>query len=227
MQVVILAGGKGTRLAPLTHDIPKPMVSVRGRPFLEHLIELFKCFSFTDVLILACYLGEQIEDYFGDGDSFDVRIRYSYEKLPLGTGGALKNANSMLDEAFLLVNGDTFLPIDYHVLVSRFKQLCKSAMIVAYNGLEPIAVNNLKIEHGSIVAYNKDNPDGMTHLDAGVIAMKKEVLKLIESGCVCSLEKQIFPKLIADGQLAAFETQQKFYDMGTFRGLDVIQGVLK
>jgi NDP-sugar pyrophosphorylase family protein len=226
MQAVILAGGKGTRLEPLTYTVPKPMVSVCGKPFLQHLLELLRSCGLTDVLVLACYLGEQIEDYFGSGSSFGISIRYSYEKTLLGTGGALKNAKDMLDETFLLFNGDTFLPINYDLLITRFEQSGRTAMVVAYGGPEPIARNNLKIQNGSVVAYNQDDVDGMTHLDAGVIAMKREVLKLIAPEYVCSLEEQVLPRLIEAGELVAFETQQRFYDMGSFEGLSTIQKVL-
>jgi NDP-sugar pyrophosphorylase family protein len=226
MQAVILAGGKGTRLAPLTYSVPKPMVSVCGKPFLQHLLELLKSWNLTDVLILACYLGQQMENYFGDGIPFGMNIRYSYEKEPLGTGGALRNAQDMLDETFLLFNGDTFLPINYNLLITRFEQSGRIAMVVAYGGPEQIAPNNLKVRNGRVVACNKDYGDSMTHLDAGVVAMKKEVLKLIAPEGVCSLEKEVLPGLIKAGELVAFETQQRFYDMGSFEGLSTIEKVL-
>ncbi len=92
MQVVILAGGEGTRLRPLTHKVPKPMVKVSGKPFLQYQLELIKSYGLTDVLILAAYLGNQIEDYFGNGSDLAMNIKYSYEDTPMGTGGALKNA---------------------------------------------------------------------------------------------------------------------------------------
>jgi len=113
MQVVILAGGKGTRLRPITYQVPKPMVPIHGKPFLQYQLELIKSLGINEVLLLVGYLGKQIEEYFGGGPKFGLNIEYSYENNPLGTGGALKNAEEKLAEKFLLLNGDTFLPMDY------------------------------------------------------------------------------------------------------------------
>ena len=113
MQTVILAGGLGTRLGALTRKIPKPMAPVAGMPYLEHQLRLLERQSLRDVLLLTGYLGDQIESYFGNGGRLGLRIRYSRERRPLGTGGALREARRLLDESFLLMYGDSLLPIDY------------------------------------------------------------------------------------------------------------------
>ena len=113
MQVVILAGGLGTRLGPLTRPHPKPMVPVKGVPYLEHQLRLLARQGLTDIVLLTGYLGEQIEEYFGDGDRMGLRLRYSRELEPLGTGGALRQARPLLEEAFLVIYGDSYLRIDY------------------------------------------------------------------------------------------------------------------
>src|SRR5579884_979643 len=123
IQAVILAGGLGTRMRPHTETIPKAMLLVRGRPFIEHQIELLSVAGFRRFLLLVGWLGEQIEEQLGDGARFGVEIRYSYEPTPLGTGGALRNAADMLEPQFLLVNGDTLLAIDYPGLVRRAQSL--------------------------------------------------------------------------------------------------------
>ena len=228
MQVVILAGGKGTRLRPLTYTVPKPMVKVCGKPFLEHQLEVVKLFGLTDILILASYLGRQLENYFSDGSDLGMKIRYCYERIPLGTGGALRNADEMLSERFIVLNGDTLLLIDYSKLVRQFQERDKTGLIVAYSNPDKIAPNNLRIGDGDVVlSYNKQSDDGMTHLDAGAVALGKKVLELIAPGCVCSLEKEIYVKLIKAGELLAFRTEQRFYDMGNYEGLKKIEQVLK
>jgi len=121
MQVVILAGGLGVRLRPITTKIPKPMADVKGKPFLHYLLEYIKSFGYKKFLILAGYLGEIIEDYFGTGHTRGININYSYDKELLGTGGALKNAENRLDNDFFLVNGDTFLKIDYTELEKLYR----------------------------------------------------------------------------------------------------------
>lgn len=227
MQIVILAGGIGTRLRPLTYSVSKPMVKVCGKPFLEYQLELVKSFGFTNVLILAGYLGNQIEEYFGDGSILEMNIKYSYEETPMGTGGALKNAEKMLSKTFILLNGDTLLTINYNKLAEQFKKNDKMGLIVAWNNPDNIIPHNLQIaDDNTILAYNKDVSDGMTHLDAGVIALKKEVLKLIPPQRVCLLEKEVYPQLINSDELAAFETEQRFYDMGSVEGLKNLEKAL-
>jgi len=211
----------------LTYKVPKPMVPVRGKPFLEHQIEYVRSQGFADILILASYLGEQIEEYFGDGSPLGVRMAYSYEKSPMGTGGALKLAGHLLEESFFLLNGDTLLPIDYRDLCGRYKTGGQPGMIVAYGNEEKVAPSNLKIGDGNVVLeYNKKSAEGMTHLDAGAIVLKKSVIDMIPAGEVCSLEQEIFPRLIEGGELLAFPTARRFYDMGSFEGLKNIEQVL-
>jgi N-acetyl-alpha-D-muramate 1-phosphate uridylyltransferase len=228
MQTVILAGGLGTRLRPLTETIPKPMLEVCGKPFLEHQLELLRSFDFRDILVLAGYLGEKIEEYFSDGRKMGLRISYSFDKTPMGTGGALKLAGKLLDDRFVLLNGDTLLPIDYAEFAGVFIRHNCSAMIVAYDNELNIAPNNLIVDdNGSVLSYNKDASARMTHLDAGVIAVRKSVLDLIPADKVCSFEREVFVKLVEAGDMAAYVTGTRFVDMGTFAGLQEIAKVLQ
>ena len=178
------------------------------------------------MLILVSYLGEQIEKYFGDGSNLGLNINYSYEKNPLGTGGALKNAKTKLQNEFLLMNGDTFLPIDYFELISYFQKYKKIGVITAYDNTSKIVHDNIAIDKSTfIINYSKKNPAGMSFVDAGLMVFRKDVLDLIPDNQVCSLEEEIFPKLIALKELLAFPTSQRFYDMGSFSGLEVISEV--
>src|SRR5258708_32108776 len=185
MQAAILAGGLGTRMRPITETIPKPMIAVAGKPFLQHQLELLRGAGIERTLLLVAYLGEQIQEYFGDGAKFGCKVSYSFEPLPLGTGGALKNAEAQLQDEFVLVNGDTDLAIDYRALMKQFAEVNCSALIVAYE--KPATVskeipanilpNNLGVNsHGLVTAYRKRNPDGLSHIDAGVIVLKKQIL---------------------------------------------------
>ena len=128
MQTVILAGGLGTRLRPLTEQTPKPMVEVEGRPFLEFIVEHIAGQGFRDILLLTGHLGEHVSDHFGDGRRFGVSIRYSREPQPLGTGGAIRAAWEQLADDFLLLYGDSFLPIDYVDVASAFHRASWPAM---------------------------------------------------------------------------------------------------
>lgn len=216
LQAVVLAGGLGTRMRPVTETIPKPMIAVGSKPFLQHQLELLKRNGIDRVVLLVAYLGEQIEQYFGNGGSLQMEISYSYEPTLLGTGGALRHAHAALEGAFLLLNGDTFLDIDYAALLADFRKNSPAALIVANQG----KANNLLVDpDGLVQAYRKRNPEGMTHTDAGAMVLDREVLENVAEGRTCSLEEEVFPKLIAQKRMRAWVTKEPFFDMGSPEGL--------
>lgn len=218
MQAVILAGGLGTRLRPITETIPKPMVLIAGRPYLEYQIAYLRDQKMTDILLLIGYKGEHIENHFGDGESFGVRIRYSKEETPLGTGGALRHALELLDERFLLLYGDSFQPMQYADCVATFTDAGADACVVAYNNTESTDVkNNLYVdERGVVIRYDKTGVDPRLNMvEAGVSLYKKSVIERIQTSGVTSLEQDIFPKLIEEGELRAYPVRDRFYDIGT------------
>lgn len=227
MQVVILAGGLGTRLWPMTKTVPKPMVPVGGEPYLAHQLRFLQGQGYTDVLILTGYLGEQIEDYFGDGSAIGLHIGYSREPGPLGTGGALRHASSLLEEAFLLIYGDSFLPIEYGLLERRLMETGATAVVALFEDRdgETGVVANVDIDRdGFVTRYQKNSPDsGLRFIDAGVLAMRAEAIQLIPAGEKSSLEELSFPQLIERHALAAVTTGQRFYDIGTPDRLRVIE----
>ena len=231
-QAVILAGGLGTRMRPITETIPKPMIAVRGKPFLQHQLELLTHGGIARALLLVAYLGDQIQQYFGDGDKFGCRISYSFEPSPLGTGGALKNAEAQLRDYFVLVNGDTYLAIDYAALLQDFQEADCAALIVAYGkpgtASQDVPASllpaNLGVsQDGVVTAYRKRNPEGLSHIDAGVIVLKKKILARLPAGQKCSLEEEIYPQLIAQGEMRAWVTTEPFYDMGSPTGLAALE----
>jgi NDP-sugar pyrophosphorylase family protein len=229
-QAVILAGGLGTRMLPITTSIPKPMIPVNGKPFLHYQLELLARFGLRRVLLLVAYLGEQIEAYFGKGTALGVDLTYSYERKPMGTGGAVKNAAAQLDNQFVMLNGDTYLPIDYRALLQSFRERNNSAMIVAYRPATEASADlvsrlpkNLAVSaDGKISAYRKRDPQGLTHIDAGVLVLRKGVLDRILPQRKCSLEEEIFPQLIAQREMEAWTTNEAFYDMGSPAGLEAL-----
>lgn len=219
MQAVILAGGLGTRLWPLTKEVPKPMVPIAGKPYLAYQLELLAQQEIRDIVLLTGYLAEQIEDYFGDGSNFGLKIAYSREQTPLGTGGALRQARPLLNKQFLLIYGDSFLPIQYgDVLQTLASNPSWLAVLAAYDNLEDTSVrNNLALTpEGAVLAYEKDSlkPE-LTHVEAGVIGLDQSALDLLPPTDPCSLENFVFPLLISRGALAAFSTPVRFFDIGT------------
>jgi len=229
MQAVILAGGLGTRLWPVTATVPKPMVPVAGAPYLEHQLRLLAQQQIRDVLLLTGYLGEQIEEYFGDGASLGLRLEYSREPEPVGTAGALREARAKLEDAFLVIYGDSYLPIEYaEALRTLLASEAKGLVVVYDNSLEDTSVkNNVDLDAGGYVAkYEKDAPDKLSYVEAGVLALRRSVVDLVPPRGAVSLEKEIFPQLIAAHSLIAHITRQRFYDIGTPERLEVIERIL-
>ena len=133
MQAVVLAGGLGTRLRPLTQQIPKSLVPVCGRPFIEYQIDLFRTEGVCDLVLCVGHLGHLIEEHLGDGRRFGVRIHYSHEgHRLLGTAGAIKTAEPHLEDVFLVQYGDSYLPVDYRAVMARFRQHDTPGLMVVY-----------------------------------------------------------------------------------------------
>ena len=231
MQAVILAGGLGTRLRPLTKTVPKPMVPVGGVPYLEHQLRLLREQSISDIVLLIGYLGEQIEQYFGDGSGFGLQIRYRRETTPLGTGGALRHARDLLAPSFLVIYGDSYLPIQYGEVLNHLNASSAQGVVTVYNNdSEDTGVtNNIALNsHGVVTKYEKDTPDDadLQFVEAGVLALRSSVVAAIPAGKV-SLEQQMFPELIARHSLLGYVTEQRFYDIGTPERLQRIAHLLK
>lgn len=226
MQAVILAGGLGTRLRPITEKIPKCMAPVGDKPFLFYLLKLLKERGVEQVVLCIGYLGEQIEDYFKNGRRFGIAIRYSQEKGSLlGTGGALKLAEDLLEKDFLVINGDTYLDDDYRKIYDAFIENDKESLVVAYP-TEDADPGNLKIDKDLLVTKYGKEAKGLGYVDAGVLVLKRYVISGIESGNTVSLENELFPLLINRSQMAAFITKQKYYDIGTFAKLKCFENCL-
>ncbi len=219
MQAVILAGGLGTRLGELTRDTPKVMLPFNGKPFLYYIISLLEKQGIKDIVLCIGYLGEQVKDFFGDGKKLGVNIKYSVESRQLlGTGGALRQARPLLDEYFLVLNGDTYLPVDYPEVEKEYRRLGRKAMMVVYNNEANTGVKNNVALGGDqvVVSYDKKgtSPD-LKYAEAGAVILQKEALDFIPEGEKISFEDGIYQRLITRGEMAACITSQRFYDIGT------------
>src|SRR3990167_10511323 len=208
MQVVILAGGLGTRLRPLTHTVPKPMVLIKGKPFLEYQLEMLKKNGFEDFILCTGYLGEKIEEYFDNGEKMGMQIKYSKENEPLGTGGALKNAEKLLENEFVLIYGDSFLPMDYKSLIADFNESKKLAMPVVFKNSPKIVLNNMEVSKtGEVLHYDKKNEGRSNYVEAGVHILQKDVLNFVPENSAFSLEEELLPVLIKKGETQSFQAQ--------------------
>jgi NDP-sugar pyrophosphorylase family protein len=207
------------------------MAPVRGVPYLEHQLRLLGRQGLTGVVILTGYLGDQIEDYFGDGRRLGLSIRYSRERQPLGTGGALREARHLLEELFLVIYGDSYLPIDYAAVGRRLTASEAAGLIVLFQdeaGQTSVRPNVALDSDGFVTRYDKQAsgvPD-LEYIEAGVLAFRRSVLDLIPSEGRVSLELQVYPELIRRRALLGLPTSQRFYDIGTPRRLQLIEELL-
>ena len=218
MQVVILAGGLATRLGELTRKQPKSLIRILGKPFLEYQLDLLKKNGIRDIVLCIGHLGEQIEDYFGDGRRFGVNIKYSREEQLLGTAGALKKAETLLDEVFFTLYGDSYLFLDFKAALSYFLSHDKLALMSVYKNFNRYEPSNVVVEGNMVKKYSKKEktPD-MVYIEYGANIFRKEVLDLIPRSPY-TLE-QLFPQLIERGELLAYEVDKRFYEIGSPQGL--------
>jgi NDP-sugar pyrophosphorylase family protein len=220
MQVAILAGGLATRLKPLTDSLPKSLIAVGGKTFLEHQIDFLRAGGVTDVILCVGHLGEQIEQYCGDGGRFGVRIKYSREgNSRLGTAGALKKAVPLLEEAFFVMYGDSYLFLDFNTLMCYFKNQSKLALMTVYKNRGRYEESNTVVAGNLVRRYSKRDKSGeMEYIDYGANILRKPALELVPADHPYSLE-DLFPLLIARGELLAYEVKERFYQIGSPEGL--------
>jgi len=202
--VAILAGGLGTRLGALAEGLPKPMIPVGGRPYLERVIESFARCELRNIVLLTGYRSEVIEKHFGDGARFGVNIEYSRETEPIGTGGAVRAARALLGERFLLTYGDVLRRFDYDRFVREHREAC----LAVYPRQ---TVGNTAIEGTRVVRFDKSAD--LPFIDAGFCVMPYEVVEwLPERG---SFEEVVFPRLAREHRLACEIVDLDFCDIGT------------
>ncbi len=205
-QAVILVGGLGKRLRPFTEDVPKPMVEIEGRPFLEYKIESLKKYGIKDFILCVGHLGHMVEEYFGDGKRFGINISYSYEKDELlGTAGAIKNVEPLIKSSFLALNGDTFLDVDFKKLIEFHENHNHPFTMVIADATHPKTQELVELDENIILKFHKrDTPDHENHLrlthralvNGGAYIMDKEMLDQIPKGRKVSLEQEIFPNIL-------------------------------
>jgi len=218
MQIVILCGGKATRLYPLSRKISKSMLEIQGKVFLEHQIGLLIKNKIFDIILCTGFLGKQIEEYFGDGKKFGVNIKYSREKDLLGTGGALKNAKDFLENDFLVMYGDSYLPFDFQKAINFFKKFDKLGLMTVYKNLNKYEISNASVEKNLVTSYSKTNkkPE-MKYIDYGVSIFKKEALKFIPKNQYDLSE--LHKILIKKRELLSYLAEKRFYQIGSPEGL--------
>ena len=220
MQAILLCGGMGTRLRSVVSDRPKPMADICGKPFLQYLLEMLRDKGITEVIFALGYMGEMIEEYFQDGSAFGLKIAYSYEEEPLGTGGAIRNAlPKILEEEVLVLNADTYFPMDYQGLL-RFHQENDGDFSLATRAVPDISRYGAvrRDAAGRILAWNEKLEDGgqplAGEINGGIYVMKKSLIAEIPEGKQ-SLEQDCIPKWLSEGKrIFGLPSHGYFMDIG-------------
>lgn len=211
--MIIMAGGKGTRLRPHTQDCPKPMLKVGGKPMLEHILERAAAEGFSRFVLSVHYLGNLIEEHFGSGDKFGVRIEYLREDSPLGTAGALSLLNSVPPQSFIVTNGDVITDIRYGELLDFHERHDAVATMAVrlHEWQHPFGVVQMR---GVEIAGFEEKPVVRSHINAGVYALSPNALKHLEKGDPCDMPS-LFERLRVNGmRTVAYPMHEPWLDVG-------------
>ena len=235
MQAVIMAGGKGTRLRELTRDeIPKPMAPVAGKPILLHQIECLARQNVKDIVLIVGYLGNVIEDYFGDGSSFDVRIRYIREETPLGTAGALALLPPLLSgDSFFLIFGDVLFDIDLERMESFHREHNAAVTLFAHPNSHPFDSDLVVADkEGRVLSFDKKNNVReywySNCVNAGFYLMDAAVCGRVMAGERTDLEKELLSGMISEGgKVYAYRSPEYIKDVGTVDRIRAAQKDMK
>jgi mannose-1-phosphate guanylyltransferase/phosphomannomutase len=199
-----MAGGEGTRLRPLTSNQPKPMVSVAGKPCMEHIIDLLRAHGITDIVVTLAYLPQVIRGYFDDGESLGVQLHYSVEQTPLGTAGSVKHAEELLDETFLVISGDALCDFDLTALLARHERSGAAATLALKSVENPLEFGVVIVDEDGRVERFLEKPSwGQVFSDTintGVYVLEPEVLRAVPRDRPYDFSKQLFPDLLARGK---------------------------
>jgi len=211
--MVIMAGGKGTRLRPQTENCPKPLLPVAGKPMLEHIIERAKLEGFSHFVLAIHYLGHMIEDHFGNGERVGVRIDYLREQSPLGTAGALRLLNPRPDAPFVVTNGDVITDIRYGELLDfhiRYDAVATMAVRV-HEWQHPFGV--VQTQGVEIVGF-EEKPVARSHINAGVYALAPDALSVLSADAPCDMPT-LFERLQAKAKrTVAYPMHEPWLDVG-------------
>jgi mannose-1-phosphate guanylyltransferase len=219
MQALILAGGEGTRLRPLTSTIPKPVVPLVGRPFIAYMLQWLRRHGVEDAILGCGFMADAVRDVLGDGSSLGIRLRYLEEPRPLGTGGALKFAEEWLDERFFMLNGDVLTDIDLTAQLEQHERTGARATLALYPVDDASAYGLVRCGPDGAVSEFIEKP-GLDELDtnlinAGAYILERDVLDgMPPAGTNVSIERELFPTLVGRG-LYGYESSGYWMDIGT------------
>ena len=217
-QAVILCGGTGTRLRPLTYEIPKSLITVQEKTLIEHLLELFKNYGIENIVLSVGYKKEKIMHYFSNGEKFGVNISYIEETEPLGTAGPLRKARDVLADAFFVTNGDELKDVNLKEMYNAHKANNAAATIALTAVENPSQYGVVELQGSRIVRFvekpkREEAPSNL--INSGLYILEKKVIEMIPEGFTM-LEKNVFPQLAERNLLFGYKFSRQWFDTCTF-----------
>lgn len=227
LSVALLAGGLATRLKPITERIPKCLVEVAGRPFLEYQFEHLRRCGLQQIVLCLGHMGEMVRDFAGDGSRFGLQLSYSFDgDEPLGTGGALRKALPLLSDPFFVLYGDSYLPVRFDEIGSHFLPDPLLGCMTVFHNAHRWDKSNVLFENGRIRMYHKRTPHpSMEHIDYGLGLLRHPAFNCAPSNGAFDLAL-LYENLVIAGQLQGQEVQERFYEIGSHVGLQELNDFL-
>jgi mannose-1-phosphate guanylyltransferase len=218
VQAVILVGGEGTRLRPLTSTVPKPVVPLVGRPFISYMLDWLREHGVDDVIMSCGFLATSVRNVLGDGSQFGIELRFVEEPEPRGTAGALKFAESLLDERFLMLNGDVLTDMDLSAQLEQHERTGARATLALVPVEDPTAYGLVRLTDDNAVSAFVEKPgrDQITTnlISAGAYVLERDVLDLVPADRNVSIEREVWPRLVGNG-IYGFPSDGYWLDIGT------------
>jgi len=220
MQAVILVGGEGTRLRPLTSAVPKPVLPLVDRPMMVYMLEWLRGHGIDDVIMSCGFKATKVRDVLGDGSQLGISLRFVEEPDPRGTAGALKFAEELLDERFLMLNGDVLTDLDLTAQIAQHERTGATGTLALVPVPDPSSYGLVRLLDGGAVRefLEKPSPDAVLDtnlISAGAYVLERSVLDLIEPDRNVSIEREIWPALVGEGLYGYVDDDAYWLDVGT------------
>jgi NDP-sugar pyrophosphorylase family protein len=228
LPLAILAGGYATRLGELTTKIPKCLIEINGRPFVDWQLELLKVKGYSEFVFCVSYKSDVVQEYLGDGKDRGVTIQYSLDgPTQLGTGGAVQNALPKLGEKFGVIYGDSYLPTNYLAVEQNFLNSKSQALMTVYENQNQYDSSNVKFVNGKLIDYEKGTKNNdMRHIDYGITFFREAAFYPWRDQSSFDLS-EVCHQLAKDKQLDGYEVFERFYEIGSIQGIEELSQYLR
>jgi MurNAc alpha-1-phosphate uridylyltransferase len=228
LPIAILAGGYASRLGSLTKELPKCLIEINGRPFVDWQLDLLLNHGYSEFVFCVSYKSNLVQEYLGDGSDRGIKIQYSLDgKTQLGTGGAILNALPKLGKVFGVIYGDSYLPIDYRIVEQEFLKAKSNGLMTVYRNKNQFDVSNVEFLNGKLIDYRKGVINkNMNYIDYGITFFRQEAFRPWRDQSTFDLST-VCHQLAKEGQLDGFEVFERFYEIGSVQGIEELSHHLR